>query len=225
MINMFLKMIILEHFQTIRLLLISLIKRKDYVQLTFEALYYYYYFINSISSLCIVCYVVFVLQHGGKDLESFVLLNFDEAQSLLVQGVQQFLAFSWVLVAWYIVGNLTNFSLATMIKPSFLETPGMDFGSVYGMQRALSEGDIKTLGNGNMSFIHSPHEQPVMITTYPTKDRREKLSRYRNKKTQELWQKNQVCLQEGSCKLSTKNSWMVCKDRRARHVQKAITLN
>ncbi|XP_022155824.1 serine/threonine-protein kinase haspin homolog isoform X2 [Momordica charantia] len=31
------------------------------------------------------CYVVFVLQHGGKDLESFVLLNFDEAQSLVIQ--------------------------------------------------------------------------------------------------------------------------------------------
>ncbi|XP_059438923.1 serine/threonine-protein kinase haspin homolog [Corylus avellana] len=31
------------------------------------------------------CYVVFVLGHGGKDLESFVLLNFDEARSLLVQ--------------------------------------------------------------------------------------------------------------------------------------------
>ncbi|KAF5729236.1 serine/threonine-protein kinase haspin [Tripterygium wilfordii] len=31
------------------------------------------------------CYVVFILQHGGKDLESFVLLNFDEARSLLVQ--------------------------------------------------------------------------------------------------------------------------------------------
>ncbi|GAV76021.1 DUF3635 domain-containing protein [Cephalotus follicularis] len=31
------------------------------------------------------CYVVFVLQHGGKDLESFVMLNFDEARSLLVQ--------------------------------------------------------------------------------------------------------------------------------------------
>ncbi|KAI5566178.1 hypothetical protein BDE02_13G003400 [Populus trichocarpa] len=31
------------------------------------------------------CYVVFVLQHGGKDLESFVLLNFDEVHSLLVQ--------------------------------------------------------------------------------------------------------------------------------------------
>ncbi|KAF8394733.1 hypothetical protein HHK36_020950 [Tetracentron sinense] len=31
------------------------------------------------------CYVVFVLEHGGKDLESFVLLKFDEAWSLLVQ--------------------------------------------------------------------------------------------------------------------------------------------
>ncbi|KAL0384720.1 UNVERIFIED_CONTAM: Serine/threonine-protein kinase haspin [Sesamum radiatum] len=31
------------------------------------------------------CYVVFVQEHGGQDLESFVLLNFDEARSLLVQ--------------------------------------------------------------------------------------------------------------------------------------------
>ncbi|XP_020267486.1 serine/threonine-protein kinase haspin homolog [Asparagus officinalis] len=31
------------------------------------------------------CYIVFVLADGGKDLESFVLLNFDEARSLLAQ--------------------------------------------------------------------------------------------------------------------------------------------
>ncbi|CAH8337010.1 unnamed protein product [Eruca vesicaria subsp. sativa] len=31
------------------------------------------------------CYVMFVLEHEGKYLESFVLLNFDEARSLLVQ--------------------------------------------------------------------------------------------------------------------------------------------
>ncbi|KAJ1393300.1 Protein kinase domain [Sesbania bispinosa] len=31
------------------------------------------------------CYVVFVQEHGGKDLESFVLLNFDEARTLLIQ--------------------------------------------------------------------------------------------------------------------------------------------
>ncbi|CAL5329992.1 unnamed protein product [Camellia sinensis] len=31
------------------------------------------------------CYVVFVQEHGGQDLESFVLLNFSEAWSLLVQ--------------------------------------------------------------------------------------------------------------------------------------------
>lgn len=29
------------------------------------------------------------------------------------------------------------------IKPSFLDFSGMDFGSVYGMRRAFSEGDIK----------------------------------------------------------------------------------
>ncbi|CAN4110878.1 unnamed protein product [Withania somnifera] len=29
------------------------------------------------------CYAVFIQEHGGKDLESFVLLNFDEARSLL----------------------------------------------------------------------------------------------------------------------------------------------
>lgn len=33
------------------------------------------------------CYVVFVLAHGGKDLESFVLLNFNEARTLLLQVV------------------------------------------------------------------------------------------------------------------------------------------
>lgn len=31
------------------------------------------------------CYVVFVLEHGGQDLESFVLFNCDEARSLLIQ--------------------------------------------------------------------------------------------------------------------------------------------
>ncbi|CAH9141136.1 unnamed protein product [Cuscuta epithymum] len=31
-------------------------------------------------------YLVFVQEHGGKDLESFVLLNYDEARSLLVQA-------------------------------------------------------------------------------------------------------------------------------------------
>ncbi|MED6196558.1 hypothetical protein PIB30_048582 [Stylosanthes scabra] len=33
------------------------------------------------------CYVIFVLEHGGKDLESFVLLNYDEARTLLVQVI------------------------------------------------------------------------------------------------------------------------------------------
>lgn len=42
-------------------------------------------------------------------------------------------------------GSLTSMEWVhgTMMKPSFLEIPGMDLGSVYGMRRAFSEGDIK----------------------------------------------------------------------------------
>ncbi|XWS48542.1 hypothetical protein CRYUN_Cryun13aG0087100 [Craigia yunnanensis] len=69
------------------------------------------------------------------------------------------------------------------IKPNFLDFPGMDFGSVYGMRRAFSEGDIKTLGSGNVSIVHSPLERPLIVSSCSTEDRREKLSRYRNKKT------------------------------------------
>ncbi|XP_041012193.1 putative zinc finger protein CONSTANS-LIKE 11 [Juglans microcarpa x Juglans regia] len=68
------------------------------------------------------------------------------------------------------------------VKPSFLDFPGMDLGTVYGMRRAFSDGDIKTLGNG-MSLIHSPLERPLIVSNCTTEERREKLSRYRNKKT------------------------------------------
>ncbi|GMJ13602.1 CONSTANS, CO-like and TOC1 motif [Hibiscus trionum] len=68
------------------------------------------------------------------------------------------------------------------IKPSFLDFPGMDFGSANGMRRAFSEGDIKTLGNGNVGVIHSPLERPIIFSSCSAEDRREKLSRYRNKK-------------------------------------------
>lgn len=66
------------------------------------------------------------------------------------------------------------------MRPNFLDFPGIDFGVAYKMRRAFSEGDIKDLGSGNMTLIHSPHERPLIITT---EERREKLSRYRNKKT------------------------------------------
>ncbi|XP_057951610.1 zinc finger protein CONSTANS-LIKE 4 isoform X2 [Malania oleifera] len=49
------------------------------------------------------------------------------------------------------------------VRPNFLDFPGMDFGAVYGMRRAFSEGDIKRSCN--------------------SEERRQKLSRYRNKKT------------------------------------------
>ncbi|XP_068331175.1 zinc finger protein CONSTANS-LIKE 9-like [Pyrus communis] len=70
----------------------------------------------------------------------------------------------------------------TSTKPSFLDFPGMDLGA-YGIRRAFSEGDIKTLGNSNTSLIQSSVERPIVISNCSSEERREKLSRYRNKKT------------------------------------------
>ncbi|CAL5414354.1 unnamed protein product [Camellia sinensis] len=74
------------------------------------------------------------------------------------------------------------------MRPNFLDFPGMDLG----MRRAFSDSDIKfrtsgrlhiTLGNGNVSLIHSPLGLPQSINNCTTEDRKQKLSRYRNKKT------------------------------------------
>ncbi|XP_054799372.1 uncharacterized protein LOC129303853 isoform X2 [Prosopis cineraria] len=72
-----------------------------------------------------------------------------------------------------------------VIKPAFLEMPGIDLNEVYGMRRAFSEGDIKALGNGNcnVNIVQSPLERPLVISNCTSEERREKLSRYRNKKT------------------------------------------
>ncbi|GAV66204.1 CCT domain-containing protein [Cephalotus follicularis] len=69
------------------------------------------------------------------------------------------------------------------MKPNFMEFPGMDFGAVYGMRRAFSDGDIKTLVNGDVSFIRSSHDRPLIIGNSIAEGRKEKLSRYRNKKS------------------------------------------
>ncbi|XP_059304624.1 zinc finger protein CONSTANS-LIKE 10 isoform X2 [Lycium ferocissimum] len=69
------------------------------------------------------------------------------------------------------------------MRPNFIDFGGMDFGAAYGMRRAFSEGDIKTLGNGNINLIHSPRGQPQTVGSSTSETlRKEQLSRYRNKK-------------------------------------------
>ncbi|XP_015067590.1 zinc finger protein CONSTANS-LIKE 6 isoform X1 [Solanum pennellii] len=68
------------------------------------------------------------------------------------------------------------------MRPNFIDFGGMDFGAVYGMRRSFSEGDIKSLGNGNINVIHSPRGQPQISGTSTSDVRKEQLSRYRNKK-------------------------------------------
>ncbi|CAA0824679.1 CCT motif family protein [Striga hermonthica] len=57
--------------------------------------------------------------------------------------------------------------------------------SVYGMRRAFSEGDIKTLdNNNNISQVQSPAGLPNKVTSVcSSEDRREKLYRYWSKKS------------------------------------------
>ncbi|KAL6526990.1 hypothetical protein OROGR_016080 [Orobanche gracilis] len=65
----------------------------------------------------------------------------------------------------------------------FLNFPVSEFGGVYGMRRAFSEGDIKTLGNGDVNLIQSATGLPKAITSRISEERKEKLSRYWNKKS------------------------------------------
>ncbi|XP_065867975.1 uncharacterized protein [Euphorbia lathyris] len=69
------------------------------------------------------------------------------------------------------------------VTSNFLDFSGMDLGTVYGMRRAYSEGDIKTLADCNMNLIQSPCDRPLVISSCFAEQRREQLSRYRNKKT------------------------------------------
>ncbi|CAI9756646.1 unnamed protein product [Fraxinus pennsylvanica] len=68
------------------------------------------------------------------------------------------------------------------LGPNYL-IPGMDLGDVYGMRRAFSEGDIKTLGSGNISLLPSPMGQSQIIGSCTSEGRKEKLSRYWSKKS------------------------------------------
>lgn len=79
--------------------------------------------------------------------------------------------------------NSRDWIHGTQIKPNFLNFSELDFGNAYGMRRAFSDGDIKTLANAKPSLIHYPLGQPQLISERTTKERMQKLSRYRNKKT------------------------------------------
>ncbi|XP_058095931.1 uncharacterized protein LOC131241215 [Magnolia sinica] len=78
--------------------------------------------------------------------------------------------------------SISSGSLNSM-RPSFLDFQTIDLGAAFGMRRAFSEGDIQTLGNHNTSLIHSRFARVLAISNYPTEERKQKLSRYRKKKT------------------------------------------
>ncbi|KAI7742775.1 hypothetical protein M8C21_031605, partial [Ambrosia artemisiifolia] len=85
------------------------------------------------------------------------------------------------------------------IKPGLLE---VDFENVYGMRRAYSDGDIKTLANGNGNHSRSALAQPQLMSHHVVEDRWQKLSRYRNKKSKRNFGRK---IKEGIGRQSTKD--------------------
>ncbi|CAH8341324.1 unnamed protein product [Eruca vesicaria subsp. sativa] len=81
-------------------------------------------------------------------------------------------------------GNLSSMDWSqaqqeAVVIQNFPDFAQLDFGSAYGMRRAFSEGDIQQkLGTG---LAQSPLDRIIVSCT--SEDRREKLSRYRNKKS------------------------------------------
>lgn len=74
------------------------------------------------------------------------------------------------------------------MRPNFLDFQGMDFETALGLRRAYSEGDIQALGNPsanvrNTTTVHTYFERQLTISELKTEERKQKLSRYRKKKT------------------------------------------
>ncbi|XP_077210774.1 uncharacterized protein LOC143846232 [Tasmannia lanceolata] len=70
------------------------------------------------------------------------------------------------------------------MRPNFIDFHGMDLGIDLGMRRAFSEGDIQNLCNGDTTLVHSPFERLLAIGNDTIEERRQRLSRYRKKKTE-----------------------------------------
>ncbi|KAK1275283.1 Zinc finger protein CONSTANS-LIKE 5 [Acorus gramineus] len=70
-------------------------------------------------------------------------------------------------------------------RPSFLDFQGVDLGASLGLRRAHSENDIQTLGIGNANFVQPSfdHHRFLSIGSYAIEERKQKLSRYRKKKS------------------------------------------
>lgn len=72
-------------------------------------------------------------------------------------------------------------------RPNFLDFQNISLEADLGMRRAYSEGDIKTLSNGNIGIVNgSVPQRPLRLLSmdsYKIEERREKLSRYRKKKS------------------------------------------
>ncbi|KAI4349866.1 hypothetical protein L6164_010412 [Bauhinia variegata] len=139
------------------------------------------------------CYVAFVLEHGGKDLESFVLLNFDEARSLLVQvyfrcqfRACQFLHGGLICIKGNILVNRSD--SATL---QFTLDGRHMFVKTYGLLIYIIDFTLSRINTGDDILFLDPSSDPDLFRG-PKGDKQSEA--YRNMKdvTEDCWEEGKV---------------------------------
>ncbi|XP_068667289.1 uncharacterized protein [Aristolochia californica] len=102
-------------------------------------------------------------------------LSIEKGSPVLDAPMQKSVSSGCLTSVEWINGGLT--------RPSFLDFQAMDLRAAFGMRRAFSEGDIQTLSNVKTPVVQSTFERVLTIGNYTIEERKQKLSRYRKKKS------------------------------------------
>ncbi|KAJ0079532.1 hypothetical protein Patl1_23904 [Pistacia atlantica] len=135
------------------------------------------------------CYVVFVLQHGGKDLESFVLQNFDEARSLLVQVMAALAVaeaayeFEHRDLHW---GNVLLSRNDSTSLPFILEGKHM-FIRTFGMSISIIDFTLSRMNTGEDILFLDLSSDPYLFKG-PKGDRQSETYRKMKEVTEDCWE-------------------------------------
>ncbi|CAN8294702.1 unnamed protein product [Cochlearia groenlandica] len=135
------------------------------------------------------CYVMFVLEHGGKDLESFVLLNFDEARSLLLQVTaglavaEAAFEFEHRDLHW---GNILLSRNNLSILPFILEGKQLNI-KTFGIQISIIDFTLSRINTGEKILFLDLTSDPYLFKG-PKGDKQSETYRKMKSVTEDYWE-------------------------------------
>ncbi|XP_039028600.1 serine/threonine-protein kinase haspin homolog, partial [Hibiscus syriacus] len=135
-------------------------------------------------------YLVFVLQHGGKDLESFVIENFDEARSLLVQVTAALAVaeaayeFEHRDLHW---GNILLSRKDSVTMKFMLEGKQISFRT-YGISVSIIDFTLSRLNTGEKKILFLDLSQDPYLFKGPKGDKQSETYRKMKEVTEDHWE-------------------------------------